>query len=181
MKRLTIDDRMVIQACLLEKMNITKIAARLHVHKSTISRELKNNSIHKKGNNIPCTRKFNGLCNKCPINGYCSREKTYYNFIEAEKKSRRKRSLSRSTPKTSESTILLIDEIVSKGVSLGQSLHHIYVSNPILSSLVSEQTIRRLCYKGFLLVKAHELRRYVRYKRSYEKDIKMFNCEISVS
>ena len=44
MKRLTIDDRMVIQACLLEKMSITEIAVRLHVHKSTVSRELKNNS-----------------------------------------------------------------------------------------------------------------------------------------
>ncbi len=99
MKRLTIDDRMVIQACLLEKMSITEIAARLHVHKSTVSRELKNNSVHKKGNDVPCTRKFNGLCNKCPINGRCPREKTYYNFIEAEKNSKRKRSLSRSAPK----------------------------------------------------------------------------------
>lgn len=172
MKRLTIDDRMVIQACLLEKMSITEIAARLHVHKSTVSRELKNNSVHKKGNDVPCTRKFNGLCNKCPINGRCPREKTYYNFMEAEKNSRRKRSLSRSAPKTPESAILSIDEIVSEGVSLGQSLHHIYVSNPVLSSLASEQTVRRLCYKGLLSVKAHELRRYVRYKRGYEKDVK---------
>lgn len=99
MKRLTIDDRMVIQACLLEKMSITENAARLHVHKSTVSRELKNNSIHKKGNDVPCVRKFNGLCNKCPINGRCPREKIYYNFTEAKKNSRRKRSLPRSTPK----------------------------------------------------------------------------------
>lgn len=169
-KRLTFDDRIIIQACLLERRNITEIASRLHVHKSTISRELKNNSVHKAGANIPCTKKRNGLCNKCPLTAYCHKEKSYYDYLEAEKKSKRNRSLPRSNPKIPESTICLIDDIVSKGASLGQSIHHIYIANPSLSSLASEQTIRRLCYRGCLSVKAHQLRRYVRYKHSCKKE-----------
>lgn len=39
-KRLTIEDRMVIQACIHKGMNITEIASRIGVNKSTISREI---------------------------------------------------------------------------------------------------------------------------------------------
>ena len=36
-KRLTIEDRMVIQACIHQGMNINEIASRIGVNKSTIS------------------------------------------------------------------------------------------------------------------------------------------------
>ena len=39
-KRLTIEDRMVIQTCIHKGMNITEIASRIGVNKSTISREI---------------------------------------------------------------------------------------------------------------------------------------------
>lgn len=117
---------------------------------------------------FPVTKSLMGFV-KCHINGHCSRERIYYNYQEAERISQNNHILPRSHPKTPEKVIRYIDEIVSKGVSLGQSIHHIYLANPSLSSLVSEQTIRRLCYRGVLSVKPHELRRYVRYRRSYQK------------
>lgn len=43
-KRLMIEDRMIIQACFHDHRNISQIASRLGVNKSTISRELKINS-----------------------------------------------------------------------------------------------------------------------------------------
>jgi IS30 family transposase len=64
----------------------------------------------------------------------------------------------------------MIDETVTEGVRQGQSLHHIYIADASLKSLCNERTIRRrLCYRGNLSVKPHELRRYVRYKREYLK------------
>lgn len=56
-KRLMIEDRMIIQACVHESRNISQIASRLGVNKSTISRELKINSYTKPGNKIPCDKK----------------------------------------------------------------------------------------------------------------------------
>ncbi|NLV29089.1 MAG: helix-turn-helix domain-containing protein [Erysipelotrichaceae bacterium] len=44
-RRLTIDDRMIIQACIHDKRDITQIATRLKVAPSTISREIKNDIV----------------------------------------------------------------------------------------------------------------------------------------
>ena len=74
-KRLTIEDRMIIQACIHDHRNITQIASRLGVNKSTITRELKINSYVKSGNKIPCKRKRAGMCNGCPSVAYCGKEK----------------------------------------------------------------------------------------------------------
>ena len=75
--------------------------------------------------------------------------------------------ISRQVPKLNELVIKCIDDIVSNGVRLGQSLHHIYIANPELKQLCSERTIRRLCYNLHLSIKPHELKKYVVYKREY--------------
>lgn len=51
-KRLTIEDRMVIQVCIHQGMDITEIASRIWVNKSTISREINKYSYFKNGNDI---------------------------------------------------------------------------------------------------------------------------------
>ena len=64
-KRLTIKDRMVIQACIHQGMNITEIISRIGVNKSTISREINKCSYFKNGNDFSCfKRKAGGKCNK---------------------------------------------------------------------------------------------------------------------
>ena len=169
--RLSIDDRMTIQACIHDHRSITQIATRLGVHKSTVSREIRRHQVVKNGFPIQHCAHFDkmGLCNACPYRGTCTKERHYYNFVDAHTMAM---ALSQSVHSKSNlvlSQIRLIDSIVSEGVRLGQSLHHIYVSNPVLAKLCVERTIRRLCYRGELSVKPHELRRYVVYKHTYQK------------
>lgn len=172
-KRLTIEDRMIIQACIHDNRNLNQIATRLNVSKSTISREISKFSCIKSGDKILCYRRNRlDLCNGCKYAGPCVKEKRFYNFKIAEEMSSNLRSSSRSKSKLSAKAINTINEIVTDGVRLGQSLHHIYISNPTLSSICVERTIRRLVYRGNLSVKPHELRRYVTYKHSYKKSLK---------
>ena len=83
-KHLTLDDRLVIQACLLERMNMTEIASRLHVHKSTISRELKNNSVHKLGTMFPVTKSLMGFVINAVSMG-TAREKEFITTTKKQK------------------------------------------------------------------------------------------------
>ncbi len=163
-RRLNAEDRMSIQACIHSKMGISQIAARTGFSKSTISREIKNNSIRKPGMDAPCRKRVAGVCNCCPTRAFCHRAKAFYDFAKAEGRSRANRSVPRSRPKLAKEAIAYIDSVVSDGVAKGQSLHHIYMSDPGIRKLASERTVRRLCYRGCLSVKAHQLRRYVRFR-----------------
>lgn len=88
-KRLTIENRMVIQACIHQGMNITEIASRIGVNKSTISREINKYSYFKNGNDFSCfKRKAGWTCNKCQTVGYCKKRKKYYDFALVEEKSK---------------------------------------------------------------------------------------------
>lgn len=183
MKRLSIEERMLIQACLCKDMNLTEIAARLGRNKSTISREINAHLIVKEGYyNKPCNhRKEHILCNSCRYRGSCGYEKHYYNFEEANKIAKETRSSSRKYTRLTLTEIQIIDEVLLEQVRrLKQSLHHAYVSNPSLTKICSEKTIRRLIYNGFTKVKAHELRKYVTYKRSYQKPKEFMLRDISV-
>jgi len=173
-KRLDEEDRMVIQACLHKKMSLEQVASQLKVSKSTISRELKRNAIIKKANfNLACEKlKRDLVCNTCAKKGYCQLTKRYYDFRLAIDISKNRNVAARSITQLDEQSLLTIDEIVTEGVRLGQSLHHIYISNPILKTLCCERTIRRLVYRGNLSIKPHQLRQYVVYKRFYTKDAK---------
>lgn len=171
--KLTSSDRMTIQACLHNQMNITQIANRLNKHKSTISRELQRNQITKIRSSVPCDKlKKLIVCNTCKKKAHCNQTKHYYDYERAIDLATNRLSLSRSSSKVSEANIKVIDEIVSQGVILGQSIHHIFVSNPVLSSICCERTIRRLIYRGNLSVKPHQLRRYTRFKHPLPKEQK---------
>lgn len=167
--KLDYEDRMIIQACLINGNNLTKIARRLNVSKSTISRELQRNIRIVSGNG-PC-KSVNKLpvCNTCSKKGYCSRMKRYYDYKFAQELSDKRKVDSRSQPKLDSNLIRLIDPIVQEGVNLGQSLHHIYISDSQIQKICCERTVRRLVYRGNLSTKSHELRHYVRYKREYKK------------
>lgn len=173
-KRLDIEDRMVIQACLHDGRSLTQIAARLNVSKSTVSREISRFSYAKPGDKRLCAKRKSrfALCNGCKKSCFCTLEKRFYNFEAAEERSSNLRSSPRSRSKLPVGDIKAIDAIVSDGVRLGQSLHHIYVSNPPLRGMCSERTIRRLVYRGDLSVRPHELRRYVTFRHSYRKSPK---------
>ena len=170
-KHLTVIDRMIIQACIHDHRNITQIADRLNVSKSTISREIAKFKTYKLCSYPKCSNRWLGLCNPCPHKA-CIKDKYYYNFREAEIRSANLRSTSRSKSRLAPKDIAIVDQIVSEGVTLGQSLHHIYCSSPILEKICHERTIRRLCDRGNLSIRSHQLRRYVTYKHSYKKEPK---------
>jgi len=150
---------MTIQACIHDNQSMTQIATRLGVNKSNISREIRLHQIVKEGYAVKNCSHWNrlGLCNACQCRCCCSKEHYYYNYVKAQKKTDLQNKSARSKSKLLPAQIRLIDDIVTAGVHLGQSLHHIYISNPILAKISVEQTIRRLCYRHELSVKPHEL------------------------
>jgi IS30 family transposase len=170
-RRLDIEDRMVIQACLHDHRTLEQIATRVNVSKSTISRELNRNVTLEPGTSIRCiTLKTLIVCNTCCKKAYCNKQKRYYNFKRAHELASTRNHLARSISKLEIEAIKDIDHIVTDGVRLGQSLHHIYVGDKSLRKYCCERTIRRLIYRGNLSIRPHQLRRYVCYKREYKKE-----------
>lgn len=172
MKKITIEERMLIQACLTKRMSLTEIATRLKRNKSSISREISKHVDIKDGYALqPCIHeKEYFVCNICPVKNGCKHKKRFYNFELADFESKNIRKLSRAKTKLTKEQIKVIDQILILEIrELRQSIHHVYVANPVLKTICAERTIRRLIYRNELTVKAHELRRYVTYKHDYEK------------
>ena len=205
-KRLDHNDRINLQAGIAKGYSLKEIAKILNKSRSTIYREIINNCQYKDCRHTcsHCQKKCKGIllnyingqcqsfiayecikwskfpytCNGCKESRFCCHRKRYYDCIEANNYSKRKRKEPRTFKNISEYDLKVIDEIVSDGVALGQSLHHIFISNEILQNKCCERTIRRYIYKGYLNVKAHQLPRYVRYSHKYDyKKCKIVNIE----
>lgn len=158
---------MIIQAMITSKNTLGEIAERHGVSKSTISRELKKNTVVKPGSKFPCQHKSPlDLCNGCPFRGMCTREKRYYNFQLAQETSDETKVSSRNKSRLTPREIEIIDKIITPGIASGQSLYHIYLSNPQLAEICSERTIRRVLYKGVFSIGPSFLRRYPTLKHS---------------
>ena len=197
--RLLLDDRINLQAAIGKNFNLKECALLLKKSRSTIYREITNNSYYKpcRHSCSHCEKYFgkceykseNGFkecshfiarrcmnwlsfpytCNGCEEREYCTDLKRYYDCIEANELSKKKRKEPRTYHAISTEDELYIDEILIECVRLkGQSLHHVYVSHPLLSKICCERTIRRYIYKGYMTVKAHELPRYVRFSHKYD-------------
>lgn len=204
--RLDHDDRINLQAGIAKGYSLRIISKILNKSRSTIYREIINNSYYKDSRhtcahcklncknkdhykNGECQifiayeckhwKKFPYTCNKCNESHFCSNRKRYYDCVDAHAKAKRKRKEPRTFKKINDDDLKQIDSIVSDGVKRGQSLHHIYVANyALLSKICSERTIRRYVYHNYLSVKAHELPRYVRYSHKYDyKKKKIINVE----
>lgn len=173
-RRLQVGDRLKIQAMVSDEFTtITEIANSLKYNKSTIARELKNNCEIYPGSDIDCYRlPKSGVCNACKRRVNCEKTRRIYNYRTAQEKSDLRASSSRSLGRMHPDELAIVNEITSRSVHLGQSLHHLYVANPILKEICSERTIRRMCYRGELDIKPHQLRRYVRFKHEYKKPLK---------
>ncbi len=171
-KRLTIDNRMDIQAAIHNGKTISEISRMLRVAKSTISRELN----RKMTKGIFCsTIKTVATCNVCSKKYYCNfPTKLYYDYRVSDDKARNLRIIPRKKSHLSQEVILKIDDIVTPLVYRGQSLHHIYASDVNLQALCSERALRRLIYRRELSVSPSSLRRYVRFPHHTIKKEKPF-------
>ena len=166
-KKLTLDDRINIQAYLHKGYSLSEIARRLGKSKSSISREIKRNSKTTVGHT--CTFKF--VCNTCPKRAYCNEAKRYYDCSYANDLANKRLVKSRAKTMLDEESIEIINSILSEGIKQTKSFHHVYIANPILSTICSERTCRRLIYRGELLdVRPYELRRFVRFNHAKKRD-----------
>ena len=189
-KHFTLNDRINLQAAIHKGYSCSQISKLLGKHRTTIYREILNNSVIKEPRHTcghcskdcigkhkfinrrcpyfihyicPKLLKFPFTCHGCKELSICAHFKRFYDCLKADENANYVLKESRRKRKLTKEEIRQIDETVSPKVIKGQSLHHIYVANPFLRDICSERTIRRLIYAGELSVKCHELRRYVRY------------------
>ena len=127
-------------------------------------------------------RKYPYVCNGCYMKANCYHDKHYYDCTKAEAMSLKNRVTTRKRKMLSKEKITYINEIVTPLIKdKGQSIHHVYVTNPSLWEICSERTIRRLIYDMYLDVKAFDLPRYVHFKHKKEyivvRETKLANIE----
>lgn len=87
-KRLTIENRMLIEQLLRLNYKQNSIARIVDANASTISREIKNRRITSSSTTLKeCdkTKRFPFVCNGCNMKPYCKKKKYYYNYIKANK------------------------------------------------------------------------------------------------
>ena len=85
-KRLTIEDRILIEQLLKLNYKLKNISSILDCESSTISREIKKRRITGKGDYKECekTKRYPFVCNACPDKSRCRKKKYYYNFSKAQ-------------------------------------------------------------------------------------------------
>ena len=194
--RLTIDDRINLQAAIAKGSSLNEVCKQLKKNRTTIYRELtkyfyikachrtcahcsklkicRENGVVMRYMKecrdfepIRCSRlrSFPYVCNTCHLKASCYNDKRYYDCTKAEVMSLKNRVTTRKRKLLSQDQISCINQIVTPLIrDRGQSLHHVYVTNPRLNNICSERTIRRLIYDRYLDVKAHDLPRYVRFE-----------------
>lgn len=187
-------DRLVLQACIEKELSLQDSCKRLGFSRSTIFRELhrhtrttrnrkigcgscvkfiqcknqnKLDNYCKKTEPIKCPRlkTFPYVCNVCKKKLKCNLEHYYYDFEKASEMSHTKRRQHHKRISISLSDLSMINRLVTNGLRKGQSLHHIYVSNPSIQ-IVSERTIRRYLYDRRFEIGPSELPRYVRFNHN---------------
>lgn len=170
--KLTINDRMLIQACVAKGQPAASNAERIGFSVSTVYREIERGSrIRNRGaGKCPKVGRL-GICNFCGKRAYCRLEKRFYDYEDANRESRKKRSETRSGTRIPSECLAELDSLSQQIKDTG-SIHHVFVANGWAGEICCERRLRRLVYSGALSVKPHELRRYVRFKRELPKSQK---------
>lgn len=85
-KRLTIENRMLIEQLLRVNYKLKDIAYAVESNSSTVSREIKKRRITGKGQFKECEKikRFPYVCNGCSNKSYCRKKKYYYNYKKAQ-------------------------------------------------------------------------------------------------
>ena len=85
-KRLTIEDRILIEQLLKLNYKLKDISSILECESSTVSREIKKRKISGKSDYKECEKikRYPFVCNGCQNRTYCRKKKYYYNFQKAQ-------------------------------------------------------------------------------------------------
>lgn len=205
-ERLSIYDRINLQAAIKKNFSLKECARLLKKNLSTIYREINNNLIIKEGRKscshcqkncdkksryingccqdfipVKCKEwnKFPYTCNNCEKTHFCWHFKRYYDCIDANDRSTTNRIAPRVYRSITDEILKEMDSILIKQIKINkQSLHHAYMSNDYLQEQCSERTIRRYIYNGYFTVKAHDLPRFTAFDHKYNyKKTKIPNIE----
>ena len=127
--KLTINDRMLIQACIAKGQPATSIAERIGFSVSTVYREIERGSrIRNRGaGKCPKVGRL-GICNFCGKRAYCRLEKRFYDYEDADKESRKRRSEARSGTRIPSECLAELDSLSQQIRDTG-SIHHVFVAN----------------------------------------------------
>lgn len=146
---------------------------------SSIFKEIKNNSLQKRGAAIAfnngskkfqyCKKlhKFPYCCNNCPFVDTCSKDKVIYEAYGAENKSKEKLHNSRKNTAKKMERVKHVEEVIALRVKNGQSPE---IANLENSLNVSNSTIRRYINDGLLTCRNIDLHRKPRLKCKKEYD-----------
>ena len=193
-KHLTLDDRITIEKALKNpNVRLIDIANSIGKDPRTISKEIKRNREFINGAyrrakltgsstdyQKPCKilLKFPYVCNGCKKN--CIRDHYRYDSKKAHEKYKLILSSSRTGFDLSQEELIVLDDVISKGVKEGQSIYAIVQNN---SSVIphSVKTIYNYIDQGILTTKNIDLRAKVKYKPrnrnyKYEKSIRDLEC-----
>lgn len=166
-RKMNHEDRMVIQSCLAKGLSPGGIAREIGFSLSAVYRELERGSriVNPGAAQCETLRKSKAaVCNFCMKRGWCTKEKRFYDCTGSWEKASALRSSSRSGTRLTDEQIAFLDGF-SEQLRNTRSVHHVFVSNPEIAETCCERTFRRTVGRGLLSVKAHELRRYMRFPR----------------
>lgn len=170
-KQFTLEDRIVIENLIMNGGNCKQISALLCKSESSLRRELKRNRIiqerHYFNNPRPFTCKkidrFPYVCNACPKLKSCRLLKYFYRSKDAHENAQNILSYSRAISHFDDDTFELINNVLTRGVEMGQPVSHIIKANKLP---VSESTIYRWINEGITSVTRMELQKAIRYDKN---------------
>ena len=161
MSHFTETERKVLENLLMSGRSMEEISHALGKHRTSVCRELKRNrseaGVGLEDGECPRLQLPPYVCNSCAQEAGCHWQKWYYLYNHAEEKYRKLLTSSRDGFNLSPQELERIDKIVSHGISLGQSLHHILAAHAN-EIMLSERTLYRLVNANMLSVKRHNLR-----------------------
>ncbi len=183
-KHFSLRQRNYLEVAIIRHESVNKIANDLGFSRQSIYREVKTNSyvkkraadsleitkIFKNKPSPPCSKlsRFPFVCNACKHKQGCSVLKRYYHADHAHEHARRTLRNRRTGTRLTHEQRRELDHFLLPLMQNGQSLHHIYVSNPGYFK-VTQRTIRNLINRGELSIRNYHLPMTVRFspKKKY--------------
>ena len=183
-KHFSLRQRNYLEVAILRHESVIKIANYLGFSRQSIYREIKINSYikNRKYHDLETAKIFNNkltptcpklmrfpfVCNTCEKKQSCSMAKRYYHADYADDYARRKLRNKRKGTRLTHEQRRELDHFLLPLMQKGQSLHHIYVSNPCRFT-VTERTLRNLINRGELSIRNYHLPMTVRFapKKKY--------------
>jgi len=163
---LTLDDRLTIQEGLKQGLTLNEIAQLIHKSPRTVAYEIKQHMrVRKNGRAdfmmIEKTLCFNYLkypfvCDNCPMKKGCLSDYHEYSGRSADLAYRYTLKHARTGINLTSNELAIVDEVIAKGVKLGQSIEHIVATHKELP--VGVRSIYRYIESGSLKTKQYQMR-----------------------